>query len=96
MTIDELEKSLRSLLAGKFTCLSISFNDHAVNYQDAQTAINEGDYEHADWVSEDEKERAKTENSVWVLQWYPTTPVGFCAVAASSLSACVTHALEAE
>ena len=40
-----------------------------------------------DWVSKEERERAIALDSVWTLQWYPDTPVGFYKIAASSLEA---------
>lgn len=89
---DALEKLLRSLLKGKFSHLYLTFNDHASNYCSVNAAISDGMYDHADWVSEEEKARAIAAESVWVIQWYPNTLVGFCAWAASSLSACLEAA----
>lgn len=40
-----------------------------------------------DWVSKEEYEMALALDSVWTLQWYPETPVGFYKIAASSLEA---------
>lgn len=90
--IAEIEALLRSLLQGKFSSLTIGFNDdHACNYQ---TAAEWDEYEagadsRLEWVSEIERERARSENSVWSIQWYPDTPIGFHALAASSLSALI-------
>jgi hypothetical protein len=36
------------------------------------------------WSAEEKKNALETEE-LWTLQWYPDTPVGFYAVAASSL-----------
>lgn len=38
-----------------------------------------------DWVSEEQRLKAIAENSVWSLQWYPDTPVGFYKVLACDL-----------
>ncbi len=85
-SIAQLEAQLRSLLRGQFSSLTISFNDHAVNYTDAASAIGILDMmDHGEWVSEDEKRRAIETNSVWQIQWYPETPVGFNCLIASSL-----------
>jgi hypothetical protein len=41
-----------------------------------------------------EKEKAIATNKVWEIHWYPETPVGFCSVLASTLSAAI-EAIEA-
>jgi hypothetical protein len=87
------EADLKKLLEGEFSSLSITFNDHAGNYCSAAQAIDLGLYDHVDWVSDAEKQKARDNNSVWVIQWYPSTPVGFNAVAASSLDVCLDHAI---
>jgi hypothetical protein len=94
MNTIELEQEMLGLLHGKFSSINITYNDHSVNYMDAATAISDGSYGYVEWVSEDEKVLASEKNSVWVLQWYPNTPIGFCAVAASSFAVCLAHALK--
>lgn len=74
--------------------LSIEFNPHAVLYQDLSSWLaDDGDVE---WVSEEERARALALNTIWLCQWYPRTPVGFCRLAASSfvalMAACVDSA----
>ena len=44
-------------------------------------------YNPDDFVSMDEWDKAVREDSVWTLQWYPVTPIGFHLIAASSLEA---------
>ena len=44
-----------------------------------------------DWVSEEERTKAREQNSIWTLQWYPHTPVSFNCIAASSLTAIMDH-----
>ena len=41
-------------------------------------------------VSDDERQRAIEKDSVWTCQWYPNTPVGSCALAASSFEVLMT------
>lgn len=82
----ELELFLRGLLDGEYTSLYISFNDHSSNYDTATDAVNDYD-DSDDWVSSEEKQKALANNTVWKLQWYPNTPVGFCTKRASSLEA---------
>ncbi len=91
----ELEAKLKSLLHGEFSSLTIAFNDHASNYVDVATAIAEGMLENADWVSEEEKQKAIAENSVWEIRYYPNTPVGFIALAGSSLQSVIDAAITA-
>jgi hypothetical protein len=91
------EALLRSLLDGEFTSLTIGFNDlHACNYTTAKGwseemgAADGGMQTYndpRDWVSPEEREKALENNSVWSIQWYPNTPVGFCQLYASSLEA---------
>lgn len=85
----ELQEKLLGLLKGEFSHLSIEFNSHACNYFDVAEAIETGYYDYTDWVSEVEKKLASEMNKVWVIQWYPNTPVGFHAIAASTLEACI-------
>jgi hypothetical protein len=88
-TSAELEQLLRSLLRGKHSSLSLSFNEgNGPNYQTVAEEDEDGSG-HGDWISEAEREKGIRENSKWVLQWYPETPVGFCALAASSLPALI-------
>lgn len=92
---------LKNLLNGPFSSLTIGYNDdHACNYVDAAGWADEfGGYladedDRIDWVSEDERLKAIRENSVWTIQWYPNTPVGFNCVGASTFEAAARAALE--
>lgn len=65
------------------TCgLHLSHNEHKDVYE-----IIERYYEAEDFVSPEEWAKALREDSVWVLHWYPVTPVGFHRICASSLDA---------
>ena len=72
--------------------LTITFNPHAAYYQTAQAWLDEQD-DYPDWVSEDERRLAIAGDSVWICQWYPETPVGFCVLAASSFEALMAAVL---
>lgn len=37
------------------------------------------------WASPQDRQKAINEDNIWILQWYPRTPVGFQEVAASTL-----------
>ena len=98
-------QELLSLLKGEFSSLTIGFNDeHACNYATAQKYHDEwGQYgggtaenDRIDWPSEEERQKAIRENSVWTIQWYPNTPIGFNCVAASTFEAAARYALRYE
>lgn len=83
-----LEQKLRGLLKGEFSSIHIGFNDeHSCNYCSAQKYADEyGQYEPGDmWISDEDRTLALRTNSVWSIQWYPDTPVGFYRKYASSL-----------
>ena len=62
--------------------LYLTHNEHKDVYETIEQF-----YEPEDFISPQEWEKAISENSVWVLQWYPNTPVGFNRIAASTLEA---------
>lgn len=70
--------------------LIITHNDFAGSYQTAAQWIADeegrGDT-YYEWAGPDEREKALLTGSVWIVQWYPDTPVGFYAVAASTFEA---------
>ena len=94
-------QKLLTLLNGKYSSLTIGFNDeHAANYTDAQGWHDEwgmygggADHDCIQWASEDEREKAIKNNTVWTIHWYPDTPVGFTCVGASTFEAAATFAL---
>ena len=89
----KIEQLVRRLLRGEFSTLSISFNEHSVNYMTAKQELEDfgKDFEEDEWVSRGEKELALEKNSVWMLRWFPDTPIGSCTRKASSLEALLTH-----
>jgi len=60
--------------------LYLTHNEHRNVYETVEEFYTT-DY----FVSKDEWEKAIAEDNVWVLQWYPHTPIGFNIIAASSL-----------
>lgn len=62
--------------------LFLTHNEHKDCYDSIEMF-----YDPNDFVSDDERNKAIAEDSVWVLQWYPETPIGFNIIAASSLDA---------
>lgn len=92
---------LLKLLKGKHSSLHIGFNDdHACNYATAQEWHDEygfygggRDQDRITWASEEERQKALAGNSVWTIQWYPDTPIGFYCVGASTFEATAEFAL---
>ena len=62
--------------------LHLSHNEHRDVYETVEE-FYEADF----FVSPEEWHKAVAEDSVWVLQWYPDTPIGFNRIAASTLEA---------
>lgn len=65
------------IISQKVNSLHISYNDHAANYVDAKTWIEQ--YQ-PDWFKDTPAallKAMKQTNSIWALQVYPDTPVGF-------------------
>jgi len=63
--------------------LHLMHNDHKSVYEPAEQWI--ADNEWCNWQSDEAKQRAIATDSIWTLQWYPETPVGFIALAAPTL-----------
>ena len=93
-----LEAALSSALHGEHSSLTVSFNDeHSPNYVTAKEwAEKYGGYGPEDgWWSEQDRYKALSKNSVWTIQWYPDTPVGFYVVRASSFEGAIRAFIEA-
>lgn len=77
---------LNELLAAlpKHKCgLSISHNEHKTYRESAADYITQS--EHLHWEDERAKQAAIDTDEIWVMHWYPETPIGFHAVAAPTL-----------
>jgi hypothetical protein len=62
--------------------LHLSHNEHRDVYETIEQFYNAEDF-----ISTEEWRKAVAEDSVWVLHWYPNTPIGFNRIAASTLEA---------
>ena len=71
--------------------MSLEHNPHKNNYQSVETWIEEC-CDFAEWENEEEKQKSINTNEIWMLQWYPETPIGFYCVAASTLDAVIAFA----
>jgi hypothetical protein len=91
VTFADIEALRAEGLEAGIAGLTLSFNDHATSYETAEqwwAGLASSDLANDDeWASPEEKALALAGNSVWELQWYPHTPVGFCRIYASSLPA---------
>lgn len=63
--------------------LRLVHNDHHAIYVLAAEWIEQNAW--CDWISDEQKAKAIAADSIWTLQWYPDTPVGFHALAAADL-----------
>lgn len=66
--------------------LHLSHNEHRDVYETVEEF-----YDVDNFISIEELAKAISEDSVWVLHWYPETPIGFHRVAASTLEAIEAH-----
>lgn len=66
--------------------LHLTHNQHKSYYLTVQQMIDDKDFGYAEWVSEEQKQKAIDINECWYIQWYPNTPVGFCILAAADLN----------
>jgi hypothetical protein len=92
MEAHAVEQMLLDLLRGQYSNLTLGYNDHAANYQTALEAEQRGEFNHVEWVSQQQKEVALRNNTVWILHWYPDTPVAFCSIAGATLASCLEFA----
>lgn len=74
--------------------LTLQHNDHKSFYQTVQQVIDTDSFRFINWVSEEQRQKAIDTNDAWTLQWYPNTPVGFCALAAADLDVLLAAALD--
>ena len=72
--------------------LYLTHNANRSYYKSIEEAIAEVDDGPDEWVSPEEREKALVADSIWNLQWYPDTPIGFFSVSASTLEAVLREA----
>ena len=58
--------------------LFITHNNHKLYYETVERALESGTYDRDDFPDEAEIQAAIKTDSVWTIQWYPLTPLGFC------------------
>lgn len=62
--------------------LYLTHNEHRDNYEKIENYIKDNEIE---FDSPEEKQKSIDSDEIWVLQWYPNTPVSFIYFAAASL-----------
>lgn len=71
--------------------LHITHNRHKCYYETAEDYlarpedIGAGGFQVDEWVSREDYDAAIESDSIWEVQWYPETPVGFCVAYGSTL-----------
>jgi hypothetical protein len=76
--------------------LSLTHNEHHTYYETVEQYIfNREAVGPLDWVDDTHRARAIAEDSLWILQWYPNTPVGFNQIAGADLDS-VMRAVQAQ
>jgi hypothetical protein len=82
--------------------LDIRHNDHKADYRTAREWWGEQgpsgamSFDDDEWASPEEFAKAMESDEVWVIHWYPDTPVGSCTVLASTLEAALAAAQDDE
>jgi hypothetical protein len=95
--VDQLSEKLITLLKGKWTDLSFSYNEHSYAQINPPCDTIEETFEilsieEEDFVSSEEYKKALEQNQLIRFQWYPQTPVGFHVVYATTLYALIEAA----
>lgn len=75
--------------------LYITHQPHLANYETPEEWAEDNDRRgYSDWVSDEQRDLAMTTGQIWVVQWYPNTPVGFTALCGADLESVLTAAKE--
>jgi hypothetical protein len=82
------------LLPQHVATLHLKHNQHKNYYESAEEYLRDRNLTDNDFAAQGERERCIAQDSIWELQWYPSTPVGFNLIIAASLEALITAAVE--
>lgn len=89
-------RKVQGLALPKHKCgLYLTHNEHHDNYVTATKWLQDQG-ENYSWRSELSKRIAIATDSIWVLQWYPDTPLGFHCIAAPTLEELLAWVAELE
>jgi hypothetical protein len=94
--VERLEKRLaaapeRKPMFPRHLTLTLEHNPHKLCSQPLAEYLDDH-HRDVQFETDAERDRALAEDSLWVLQWYPDTPVGFLAVAAADPVALIRYA----
>jgi len=85
-----------ALLPAHEGSLNLAHNEHKSTGQTVEEWLieldEEGNSDLYDWVSDEQKQKALTTDTLWTLQWYPDDSDSFYAMAAADLDALLTAA----
>lgn len=56
--------------------LYLEHNPHKDVYIELKDWLKEPCHDDEDWISPEEKQKALDNNEIWILRWYPDTPIG--------------------
>jgi hypothetical protein len=85
--VAELEAGLEASLPEHKAELSITHNEHRCSYESAADFLDACAIDADELARPDEIERMIESDSIWCLQWYPHTPLGFNRRYAATLGA---------
>lgn len=74
--------------------LMIEHNPHLGNYETVAEWVARREVDDDDWPSPEQRDKAIATDTLWLVQWYPETPVGFRMVAAADLAEALKAASE--
>lgn len=74
--------------------LSLTHNEHRVCYDTIEQYVAgiESYGGGIGWISDEQRAKAIATDSLWVIQWYPNTPIGFVRLAAADLGVLLAEA----
>lgn len=91
-----LEQMFNWLLNNQHQILYLTKNeDHRTNYVTAKKWIEEEAPEHFEGCPQDELQKMKDADTIWTLQFYPDTPIGFYVFHGATMDSVIRQAMEA-
>lgn len=77
--------------------LTLEHNGYKDYYETIEQAHESESYNNlTSWKNDEDKKLSLETGEIWVLQWYPDTPIGFHRLAGATLEGLLTFANEVE
>jgi len=89
--VTKREEELETLFPEHKGEMFIEHNGHKSNYETVENYIEWRKFDDDDFATPESKKKCIENDSIWVLQWYPNTPVGFNVLVGSSLQEIITN-----